>query len=314
MSNPAPVIIIAGPTASGKSALAIDLAETFGGCVINADSMQVYAELRVLTARPGADAEARAPHRLYGVLPASEACSVGRWLKLAHAAIAETRAEGLLPIIVGGTGMYLKALTEGLAPVPSIPPAFSAEARALFKEIGGEVFRQRLAELDPDAAGRLPAGDSQRLIRAYEVVQATDRTLADWQADGANQPPISGGFVTIALIPPREDLYQTAEARFDEMMAAEAVEEVRALGTLDLDPALPAAKALGVPELTAHLNGELDLDGAVARAKQATRNLAKRQLTWFRNQMQADLTIEASYDGQVSSQISDFLRTALSAV
>jgi len=311
MSELAPVIIVAGPTASGKSALAIDLAETFGGCVINADSMQVYTELRVLTARPGADDEARAPHRLYGVLPAAESCSVGRWMEMAEAAIAEARAEGLLPIVVGGTGMYLKALTEGLAAVPSIPADVSDEARRLHKEIGGEEFRQRLAKLDPDAAERLPSGDSQRLIRAYEVIQATGRTLTEWRADGANTPAIAGRFVTIALIPPREDLYTKAEARFDAMMAIEVLEEVRAFNALKLDPALPAAKALGVPEFTSYIGGELSLDEAVARTKQATRNFAKRQLTWFRNQMQADLTLEASYDEQMTSQAKDFLRHAL---
>ena len=276
------LVIVAGPTASGKSALALALAEEFGGTVINADSMQVYRDLAVLTARPGAAELARAPHRLYGVIDAAESCSAGRWRALALGEIAAARAEGRLPILAGGTGLYLRALLEGLAPVPPVPAAIRAEARALHAQLGGEAYRSLLAELDPDAARRLAAGDTQRLIRAYEVAKATGRPLAAWR-----QGQSGGGFTAAALLllPPRAALYRLADARFMAMMAAGAEEEVRALLARGLDPALPAMKAVGVRELGAFLAGRLSREEAIAAARQATRRYAKRQYTWFRHQM-----------------------------
>ena len=294
-----PVVIIAGPTASGKSALALDLADEFAGTVINADSMQVYRELDILTARPGADDKARAPHRLFGVMAAAEACSVGRWLGLASAEIEAAWGEGRLPLMTGGTGMYLKALTEGLAAVPEIPDDINDEVRALYEELGGEAFRDELAKLDADAAHRLPAGDSQRLTRAMAVVKATGMTLAQWQSRQDQGPAIEARFMTLALLPGREVLYAATDARFDRMLAGGALDEVRSLldggGDGGLDPALPAMKALGVPELARHLAGETGLEDAAAQAKQATRNFAKRQLTWLRNQVSADCVIEDAY-------------------
>ena len=311
MTNPAPIVIVAGPTASGKSALAVDLAEIFSGSVINADSMQVYAELRVVTARPDAAAEARVPHRLFGVLPAMEPCSAGCWLEMATVAIAEARADGRLPIVVGGTGMYLKVLMEGLAPVPKIPEPIRAEARARHAELGGDALRDALAELDPAAAKRLPAADGQRLIRAYEVVRATGRPLAEWQNERPPGPSVPGRFITIALEPTRDTLYQAAECRFDAIMAAGALDEVGALAALHLDPELPIVKALGVPELSRHLSGELTLEEATAKAKQATRNFAKRQLTWLRQQMAPDYRIESLYSADARGPALDFLLKAL---
>src|SRR5512144_3283938 len=176
-----PVLIVGGPTGSGKSALALDAAEAFAGTVINADSMQVYRELRVLTARPSPSDEARVPHRLFGVLPAAERCSAGNWLGLAQAEIVTARNAGRLPIVVGGTGLYLKALSQGLAEVPPVPAAIRAEAEALYAEIGGEAFRRELARVDPQGASRLPPTDRQRFVRAYEVARATGRPLSDWQ-------------------------------------------------------------------------------------------------------------------------------------
>jgi len=295
MSNESPVIIIAGPTASGKSALALDLASEFAGTVINADSMQVYRELNILTARPGAADEARAPHKLFGVMAAAEACSVGRWLALAAAEIEAAWGEGRLPLLTGGTGMYLKALTGGLATVPEIPDAVNDAVRALYDDLGGEAFRDELAKLDAEAARRLPAGDSQRLTRAMAVVKATGKALAEWQGEQDQGPALAARFMTLALVPDREDLYAACDARFDAMLAKGAVDEVRALLALGLEPTLPAMKALGVPELARHLAGEVSLEDAAAAAKQATRNFAKRQLTWLRNQVDADSIIQDSY-------------------
>lgn len=311
MSKPKPVVIIIGPTASGKSSLALDLAGEFQGTVINADSMQVYRELRILTARPGAEDEAQAPHKVFGVLPASEACSAGRWLKMAAAEIETAWGESRLPLVVGGTGLYVKALTEGLAPVPEVPDAVNDEVRAHFDEIGGKAFKDELEKLDPKAAASLPAGDRQRLERFMAVVKATGRPLSEWQGEQSPGPAVNARFLTIQLLPEREDLYAAADARFDEMMNTGALEEVEALLALDLDPMLPAMKAVGVPELGRYLNGAMTLEDATAAAKQATRNFAKRQMTWLRNQVAADVIIEAAYDeghrGEVVQAVGGFI-------
>ena len=305
-----PVLIIAGPTASGKSALAMDAAEEFQGTVINADSMQVYKELRLLTARPSEADEDRVPHRLYGVLPAAEACSVGRWLDMAAQAIREVHTAGGLPIVVGGTGLYLKVLTEGLADIPDIPDDIRQQARARHAEIGGEAFHAELAERDPAAAAKLPSGDSQRLIRAYEVIAATGRSLDDWQAEHA-LPPLLDHFATLVLVPPRGDLYRTCDERFDWMLEHGALEEVEALLSLKLDPNLPALKAVGVKELGALLDGSLPRDEAVRVAKRVTRNFAKRQLTWLRNQVSGTENLNAQYSERFKSKIFAFIRQFL---
>jgi tRNA dimethylallyltransferase len=277
-----PLLIVAGPTASGKSALALALAEALRGTIINADSMQVYRDLAVLTARPGAAEVARAPHRLYGVIDAAEACSAGRWRDLALAEIAAARAEGRLPILAGGTGLYLRALLDGLAPVPPVPPAIRAAARALHAELGGPAFRAALAALDPEAAERLAAGDTQRLVRAYEVAQGTGKTLASWRR-GQSAPEFRAA--AILLLPPREALYRACDARFLAMMGHGAEAEAGALLARQLDPAVPAMKAVGVPELAQLITGRLPREAAIAAAQQATRRYAKRQYTWFRHQL-----------------------------
>jgi tRNA dimethylallyltransferase len=284
MTLPAPaLVIVAGPTASGKSALALAVAEALGGTIINADSMQVYRDLAVLTARPGAAELARVPHRLYGVIDAAEACSAGRWRDLALAEIAAARAAGRVPILAGGTGLYLRALLNGLAPVPPIPTALRDEARALHANLGGEAFRRALAARDPEAAQRLAPGDAQRLIRAYEVVAATGRPLAEWRR---GQGPAAGPpAVAVVLLPPRPQLYAACDARFLAIMEQGALAEAAALLARGLDPALPAMKAVGVPELAALLAGRSSAEAAVAAAQQATRRYAKRQYTWFRHQM-----------------------------
>jgi tRNA dimethylallyltransferase len=293
----ADVVIVAGPTASGKSALALDLAERFGGTVINADAMQVYREMSVLTARPDLAATARAPHRLYGFLPATEVCSAGRWRDLAVAEIREAQAAGRLPIVVGGTGLYLKALTQGLSPIPPVAEDIRARIRGRLEEIGPAVFHAELATRDPVMAARLRPSDRQRLARAAEVLEATGRSLADWQA----MPGEGEGFrfLTLLLSPPREVLHAACDARFRQMVAAGALDEARTMRTLALDPALPASRALGLRELIRHLDGEIDVETAITLAQAATRQYAKRQMTWFRNQLADPLRIEAQYSERV---------------
>jgi tRNA dimethylallyltransferase len=283
------VLIIAGPTASGKSALALALAEAVGGVIINADSLQTYRDLFILTARPDAAAERCAPHRLYGYLDAAERGSAAAWRRLALDAIAAATEAGRLPIVVGGTGLYLRALTQGLAPIPDIPEEIRQEALALYRALGGVRFRERLAALDPTAARKLPAGDARRLVRAYEVVRATGVPIAVWQGRKHETPPYR--FTTVHLMPPRDLLYQACDSRFATMVAAGGLAEATALLARRLDPGLPAMKAVGLPELFAHVKGELPLAAAVAAGQQATRHYAKRQITWLRHQSAADLVL-----------------------
>jgi tRNA dimethylallyltransferase len=287
----APVILIAGPTASGKSALTLELASRFDGTIINADALQIYRDLRILSARPDDAAMSRVPHRLYGYLDAAERGSAGRWRDLALAEIAASHRAGRLPIVVGGTGLYLRVLQHGLAAIPPIPAEIREEATMLHRALGGAAFRERLAALDPVAASRLSPGDRQRLMRAWEVVSATGRPIGEWQAGTAAALPYR--FASILLAPPREALYSACNARFIGMIAAGALDEAAALVARGLDPELPAMKGVGVPELLRHLRGEIALDEAVAAAQQATRRYAKRQMTWFRHQMVPDLTLSA---------------------
>ena len=309
-----PTLLITGPTASGKSRLAIAVAEEFRGTVINADSMQVYRDLTVLTARPGPAELGRVPHRLFGVLDASELCSAARWLDLAEAEIAAAAAEGRLPIVVGGTGLYLKALLKGLAPVPEIPAEVRRAARALHKEIGGERFHAALAGRDPEGASRLNPGDTQRLIRAYEVVVATGRSLLDWQREQARAT--RAGVAGVVLLPPREALYAAIDARFASMAGAGALDEVRALIARNLSPDLPALKAVGVPELARHLKGVITLEAAISAAQQSSRRYAKRQMTWLRTQLPPPkelptLTVHAQYSESLLPEIFSFIRQTL---
>jgi len=286
-----PVILIAGPTASGKSMLALELAAAVGGTIINGDALQIYRDLRILSARPDEAVLARVPHRLYGYLDAAERGSAGRWRGLALAAIGDAHKDGRLPIVVGGTGLYLRALQHGLVAIPPIPAAIRAEAAALYRALGGAAFRERLVALDPVAASRLSVGDRQRLMRAWEVVSATGRRIGEWQAGPATAAPYR--FASILLAPPREALYAACDARFLGMIAAGALDEATTLAARDLDPELPAMKAVGVPELLRHLRGDITLDEAVTAATRATRRYVKRQMTWFRHQMVPDLILDA---------------------
>ena len=311
MDFPRSVLIIAGPTASGKSSLAMDAAREFSGTIINADSMQVYRELRILTARPTPQDEAEIPHRLYGMIPAADVCSAGHWLRLAVAEINAARSAGRLPIVVGGTGLYLKALLEGIVDVPDIPQDIRDDVRALFQEMGGATFHDQLAKLDPASAEKIPASDPQRLIRAYEVALATGRPLSDWHQE-TPEPPLAGwALATILVSPPREQLYEAIDRRFERMVEAGAVAEVEALAALKLPPDRPAMKALGVPELIAQGAGKITLNQSVEKAQQASRNYAKRQLTWFRNQLEQNHTLNAQYSESFKPKIFSFIRNFL---
>ena len=275
-------LIVAGPTCSGKSALAMLLADRLGGTVINADSMQVYRELRLLTARPSAADEATVPHALYGIRPAAEAGSVAWWRAEALAAMAATR----IPVLCGGTGMYFAALTQGLSEIPDPGEPARAEARWLLAEHGPLALHAMLAKVDQATATRLRPSDSQRVTRAWEVWRGTGRGLAAWQAQKGAPAPYR--FVALRLDPPREDLRAAIGQRFAAMLDQGALDEVRALLALNLDPALPAMRAVGVPELAAHLRGEITLAEAASRAELATGQYVKRQSTWFRNRQLAD--------------------------
>lgn len=308
------IVVVAGPTGSGKSALAAALAAHFGGTVVNADSQQVYRDLAVLTARPGAAETARVPHRLYGVIDAAESCSAGRWLKLALAEIAAAAAEGRLPILAGGTGLYLEALLKGLAELPPVPAALRSEAQALYAAVGGEAFRARLAALDPEAASRLAPADRQRLTRAYEVARATGRSLSEWQRRQGPAPVRRAAIVT--LLPPRATLYAACDARVLDMVAQGAELEVRDLLRRGLSPTLPAMKAVGVRELGAFLAGQISHAEAIAAMQQATRQYAKRQYTWFRRRLpESDslrkLTITEKFSESLLPEIFSFIRLFL---
>lgn len=275
--------LIAGPTASGKSALGQALARATGGEIVNADSMQLYAGLSVITAGPTADELAAAPHHLFGTVDPADGWSVGRWLGAASDVIADIGARGRDAIVVGGTGLYFSALTKGLAEIPAIPAEIRHAAAAAFEAMGEHAFRARLAAVDPAAATRIEVGDRQRLTRAWEVHAATGVSLSDHQAKASGALP-AGSWSAVALEPPREALYARCDARLEAMIAAGALDEVRALIARNLDPALPAMKAVGVRELATHLRGETDLRTALAAAQQETRRYAKRQMTWMRGQ------------------------------
>lgn len=278
-------VLIAGPTASGKSALALELALSVGGIVINADSMQVYRDLRVITARPTPGEEARVPHRLYGHVDAAVNFSAGAWVADAAKMLEEAQAEGRLPIFIGGTGLYFKALTAGLSVVPPIPAEIREGVRARLERNGVEALHAELARRDPRAAERLNLRDRTRIARALEVVEATGCSLLDWHHEG--QPPLlpKDSFRAVFLAPERDELYARIDARFDAMLAAGALTEVEQLAARNLDPLLPAMKAHGVPALIRHLRGELSLEEAATIGRADTRHYAKRQFTWFRHQL-----------------------------
>lgn len=283
------VIVVTGPTASGKSALALALAERRRGTVINADAMQAYDAFPILTAQPTSEERGRAPHVLYGILPLAETLTAARWSALAAREIERCLADARLPILCGGSGLYLRALMQGIAAIPEVPAAIRAQANAEWREMGADAFRARLAERDPDMVSRLKAGDRQRHVRAWEVLVATGRPLSAWQY--AKGQPTPWHFATVLLSPERGWLRDRIERRFDSMLQAGAVEEARAVFDRAPDPASPGLKAHGAPELFRYFRGELALCEARRIGIDHTRQYAKRQMTWFRHQMTPDLAL-----------------------
>jgi tRNA dimethylallyltransferase len=284
MNRKPPLALIAGPTASGKSSLALALAERTGGAIVNADSAQIYRDIPILSAAPIAEDKERAEHRLYGIRDGAKPCSAADWAKLASAEITDIQSGGRLPILVGGTGLYIRALLDGIAPVPEIEPKVRAKVRARPVEDN----RAELERLDPQAAERLDPADSARIARALEVVLSTGRTLADWQEqrDGGIGEQVE--LKALILLLPRDWLYARCDQRFEAMVEAGAVKEVKALLNRKLDPALPVMRAIGVPEIAAWLAGETSREEMIANGQQATRNYAKRQYTWFSQQPPSD--------------------------
>ena len=278
-ANP-PLALIAGPTASGKSALALALAERTNGVLVNADSAQVYRDLPVLSATPTPAELERAEHRLYGYLDGSEACSAADWAARARDEIREIQSEGRLPILVGGTGLYLRTLLEGIAPVPAIDP----KVRERVRDAATEENRARLAELDPQAAERLKPADKARIARALEVVLSTGKRLSDWQQQREGGIAQDVELRPLILLPPRDWLYERCDLRFARMVDEGAIEEVKTLLARKLSPNLPVMRGIGVREIGAFLFGDLGFDQAVAAGQQATRRYAKRQYTWFAHQ------------------------------
>lgn len=298
-----PVVVVAGATASGKSAAALAIAEAFNGVVINADSMQVYRELQVLTARPSEEDMVRAPHALYGVMPAADACSVAIWRSQAREAVAAAHRDGRLPILVGGTGLYLRAFEHGLAVIPDIPPEVVARAAARLEAVGRDRFHQEVAARDAVTAKRIPPSDSQRLIRAWSVFEHTGEPLSGWQARGNEGAAEDIALLKLLFLPDRETLYPACDRRFAAMVEGGAIEEVVALRALGLDEDLPAMRAVGVREIGVMLDGEVSRDEMIARGQAATRQYAKRQFTWFRRQFIADEIFNETYSAQFSESL-----------
>jgi tRNA dimethylallyltransferase len=283
-SSKPPLVVIAGPTAGGKSALALALAQQIGGVIVNADSAQIYRDLRVLSAAPTEEERQKAEHRLYAGQDGALPCSAADWAQIARREIDEIHAKSRTPILVGGTGLYLRTLLDGIAPVPAI----DSEVRARVRETAVEENRAKLEKLDPDAAARLNRGDTSRINRALEVILSTGRTLAEWQEQREGGIADEVALRPLILLPPRKWLYARCDERFAHMIDQGAVSEVEALLARKLNPNLPVMRAIGVPELSAYLLGEASLDEAIAAGQQATRRYAKRQYTWFAHQPPPD--------------------------
>lgn len=301
MSTVNTVVVIGGPTASGKSGLALSLARQKNGVVINADSMQLYDGLHRLTAQPSPEDLQQAPHVLYSCLKPHEVCSAALWRDMALAEIDKAIAAGLLPIITGGTGFYIRTLLLGISPIPDIPTAVREEANRLQKEIGNPAFHTELQKRDPAMAAKLHPFNTQRLVRAWEVMTATGKSLAEWQELPMTPPPAHLRFVSVTLLPERKQLYAQCDSRFGQMVAQGVLDEIR---NFRAEPHWPLAKALGYPELSSHLAGNITLGEAIDMAQRATRHYAKRQVTWFRHQLKPDLVLDTPDAARLSSAIS----------
>jgi tRNA dimethylallyltransferase len=287
MTQQKTVLVVTGPTASGKSALALAFAQMRGGCVINADAMQTYDAFPMLTAQPTAEERARVPHALYGVLPLRQNLSAGRWSVMAAAEIERCLAAGQMPILCGGSGLYIRTLMQGLSPVPDVPAEIRERGNAEWASMGAEAFRARLAERDPEIVAGLKPADRQRHVRAWEVLEATGTPLSAWQKEEGMPAPWR--FAILLLAPERPWLRARIELRFDQMLAAGVLAEARAVFDARPDPTWLGLKAHGAPEFFRHFNGELSIDHARRMAIDHTRQYAKRQMTWFRHQMTPDL-------------------------
>lgn len=298
-----PVVVVGGPTASGKSALALAVAEKFGGAVINADSMQIYRDLEILTARPGAAALRRAPHRLYGLLEADERCTAGRWRRMALPELRSAR----VPVVVGGTGLYLRALVDGLDEIPEVPDAVRRRLEERLAAEGPAALHRELELRDPETARRLSPGDRQRIARALEVLNHTGRGLARWQTGDAETGEFR--FFTIVVMPHRERLFAACDARFQRMVEAGAIEEIRRLAGRSAAVGSPLWKAIGAEPIRKFLEGSISRDEMFERAQRDTRRYAKRQITWFRNQVAADYPVGNPEPGRVFPEIARFLLT-----
>jgi tRNA dimethylallyltransferase len=307
MCSDAVIPIVTGPTASGKSGLALSVARRIGGAIVNADAMQTYAAFPILTAQPSAEERSQVPHALYGVLDLADPLTAMRWRGMAIAAIRELLAQGRRPMLVGGSGLYLRALTQGMAPMPAVPQAIRATARAEWESLGAAAFRARLAEADPAIVRVLQPADRQRQVRAWEVFAATGTPLSAWQRKVGEGPPDGWRFLWVVLSPDRAWLRARIAGRFDAMLQAGVLDEVRAVLDRGLPGDLPGLKAHGAPELMRHLSGEIDLAAARQRAIDITRQYAKRQMTWFRHQIIPDLIVDPQSSGatEVVKQLLD---------
>ena len=284
-------IIICGPTGAGKSSMALNLAKKFKGVIINADSVQIYREIKILSGRPTSDDYRQAPHRLYGIMSIFKPCTLGIWRKMALEIIKECERSGHLPIICGGTGLYIKFLLNELSAIPEIPPSIKLEAREKLKELGNENFRELLSKNDPVSASRIKSGDTNRLLRAWEVFTATTKPLSYWHKK-SRKAGSQHKFFKVCLMPERKALYSICDQRFLEFVEQGAVEEARAFDFITASPELPASKTLGLLELIKYIKGELELSDAIEQAQRTTRRYAKRQLTWFRHQLDEDFLIQ----------------------
>ncbi|WP_135080610.1 tRNA (adenosine(37)-N6)-dimethylallyltransferase MiaA [Terasakiella sp. SH-1] len=305
------VVVIGGPTASGKSATAMDVALEFDGVIINADSMQIYRGLPIVTACPRPEDEARVPHRLYQVMDPSETCSAGLWEKMCIEEIKKAWAGGKLPVVTGGTGLYIKTLVQGISQLPAIPDEIRNEVRRRGDMEGVEVLYEELQQKDPEMAGRLKPRDMQRICRALEVLETTGKSLALLQREIKPEPVLKADYDTHVIMPPRDILYERCDRRFNIMLEQGAVEEVRWLNEQKLDPKLPAMKALGVPELLSYVRGEINLEEARETAQMQTRRFAKRQCTWFRNQISNPKIHSAQYSESLRDEIYNKIRQFL---
>tara|TARA_B100001057_G_scaffold171799_1_gene172618 strand:- start:1367 stop:2314 length:948 start_codon:yes stop_codon:yes gene_type:complete len=303
-------IVICGPTASGKSALAMKLANELNGEIINADSMQVYNELKILTSRPSATDTENIPHNLFGIRKMVEPCSVNIWIKLAEKSISQIIDRGRIPIACGGTGMYIHYLSKRLSKIPEIPNRVRLQAREKLEVLGNENFSRELIELDPLLGNKIAIGDSQRLTRAWEVMKATGQSLAVWNMEPDQETELN--LYHVLLMPDREILYRICDQRFLGFMDRGAVAEAETIKNMKLDPSLPAMKALGLSQIIKYLDGEMNIDDAIKQAQQKTRNYAKRQMTWFRNQLKPNFLYSKPYDGSMDqgliAEVSKFLK------